>query len=154
MKKKRKMMLILIMSIFVFAGVINTYAASASLNYRDPKSEGVMVCYNQPYTSSPKANGKTRFLNSDYPIYYRCYVKVTIYDKNGNVNKTKSVYSDPFSYNKTTQNTASVTVSATSSSKAYEVKTAHNIDQWTGNLVGDRVYRRYIATKYLTTFFD
>lgn len=153
MKNKRRIMLLLIICIFAFAGAINAYAASASLNYRDPRSEGIMVCYNQPYASSPKANGKTRFLQADYPIYYRCYVKVTLYDKKGNVNKTKSAYSTPESLDKVEQNTASVTISATSSSKAYEVKTAHNIDQNIGSIINPK-YNRYIPTKYLTAYFD
>lgn len=147
-------MVVLIISILMFSGAINVYAASGLLIYNDPGSEASMVCYNQPYYSAPKAKGMTQFIHSDYPIYYRCYVKVIIYDKYGNINKSKNAYSNSSSVNKEKQYTASATISATSSSKAYKVKTIHSIDKWSGKIWGDGIYNKYIGNQYITMYFD
>lgn len=149
MRMKRRIVGLLIAGVLLLGVGINAYAQAKVASYQDPRSEGVMTYSNQAYESSPKAQGITSFVHSDYPTYYRQYVRVTIYDKDGYVDNAKESYSNPHSIHKDEQTTVSVSVKASSSAKAYNSHTVHYVDRFDGSS-----YKRYIKSKTLDTYFD
>lgn len=92
--------------------------------------------------SKTEATATTRFMNCDYPISYKAWVHLVVYDKKGFFYKSKTDEATVINGRK-----ASVKI-AVSPSKAGSIHSQHHIDQKVGSS-----YTRYIKTKYLRTDF-